>query len=142
MKCEKCGKNIANVHYKANYNGSVTEKHLCSQCARSEGLEDNIFGEAMLSDFFGGFLGNDFFRPFGAFGAMPVMMPTMFMPRLEVRYDSPDKTENNEVSQEKDTELAKKREKNELRHQLKAAIKEERFEDAAVLRDKLREIEG
>ena len=73
MKCENCGKNIANVHYKANYNGNVTEKHLCSDCAAKMGLNNNIFGEDMFNDFFDGFFGRDFFRPFGSFGMMPVM---------------------------------------------------------------------
>ena len=147
MKCENCGKNIANVHYKANYNGNVTEKHLCSDCAAKMGLNNNVFGEDMFNDFFDGFFGRDFFRPFGSFGMMPVMMPTMLMPRLEIKYDEPENKNaaeaeaSNSTVQGADPELSKKRELNELRLQLENAIKDERFEDAATLRDKIKEIE-
>lgn len=37
MLCEKCKKNQATFHYKSNHNGKVTEKHLCSECAKDDG---------------------------------------------------------------------------------------------------------
>ena len=33
MLCERCNKNIANVYLKNNVNGNITESHLCSLCA-------------------------------------------------------------------------------------------------------------
>ena len=75
------------------------------------------------------------------------MMPTMLMPRLEIKYDEPENKNaaeaeaSNSTVQGADPELSKKRELNELRLQLENAIKEERFEDAATLRDKIKEIE-
>ena len=38
MLCEKCNKNPATVHYRYNDNGSITELHLCSECAQTEGI--------------------------------------------------------------------------------------------------------
>jgi protein arginine kinase activator len=37
MLCEKCGKNPANTHLKQVINGSATEMHLCSECAEELG---------------------------------------------------------------------------------------------------------
>ena len=144
MKCEKCGKNIANVHYRANYNGNVTEKHLCSQCAKEMGYDNDIFGEEMFSDFFNDFNGMFNRNFFGGFGMMPFMMPTMVMPRLEIKYDNAPQTleENTKTDSKADPELSKRRQINALRSQLKKAVKEERFEDAAKLRDEIKELEG
>lgn len=152
MKCENCGKNIANVHYRANYNGNVTEKHLCSECAEKMGYDRDIFGGDMFSDFMGSFLGRDFFTGFGrlgGFGMMPFMIPTMMLPRLEIRYGEEDEETAKEAKTEEkapetaetDPELSRRRELNELRSKLEAAVKEERFEDAIELRDKIRELE-
>ena len=33
MKCTNCGKNNASYHYRYNINGTVTEAHLCPECA-------------------------------------------------------------------------------------------------------------
>jgi len=153
MKCEKCGKNIANVHYKTNYNGKVTEKHLCSECAKTEKLDmfddfDDMFTrmDDLLEAPFRGLS-----RAFsGGFGMMPLMMPTMLLPRFEIRYDE-DTSENTEAkadnvrSEEKasvaDPEISKKRELNMLKAQLHEAVMAEKYEDAITLRDKIRELE-
>ena len=37
MLCEKCGVNNATTHIRSIINGSVYEKHLCSTCALNEG---------------------------------------------------------------------------------------------------------
>jgi len=39
MKCQECGKNEVNFHYSSNVNGSVTETHLCSDCAAKSGYD-------------------------------------------------------------------------------------------------------
>ncbi len=51
MLCQKCGKNQATTHYTQIINGKKTEMHLCSQCAGSGNgtfpslLSDMFFGE-------------------------------------------------------------------------------------------------
>lgn len=55
MLCEKCGKNHATTHIRSVVNGVVTEKSLCGYCAAKEGYTDithNSLGE-MLASMFG-----------------------------------------------------------------------------------------
>ncbi len=40
MLCEKCGKNNATTHIRTIVNGVVTEKNLCGYCAENEGYND------------------------------------------------------------------------------------------------------
>lgn len=42
MICEKCGKHTATTHIKTVINGNVTEKYLCSECAAGENLSGGI----------------------------------------------------------------------------------------------------
>ena len=106
----------------------------------------------MFTDFFDGFFGRDAFAGFGrlgGFGMMPFMMPTMLLPRLEIRYgNEPEESADTEKTADKapetaeaDPEMSRRRELNELRSKLDEAVKEERFEDAIGLRDKIRELE-
>lgn len=39
MLCQICKKNEANCYYKTNENGHITEKHLCSECAKKSGAD-------------------------------------------------------------------------------------------------------
>lgn len=60
MLCEKCGKMSATTHIRSVINGKVIEKHLCSHCAASEGYND-VKGSnlsQMLSSMFGDSLTN------------------------------------------------------------------------------------
>jgi len=50
MLCEKCNKNIANVHLKNNINGAMSESHLCSACA------GEIYGQSPMNLFEGEFV--------------------------------------------------------------------------------------
>ena len=58
MLCQNCKKNEANMHMKRIINGSATEVHLCSDCARSLGYGDSFgsFGFG-FSDLFSDLLG-------------------------------------------------------------------------------------
>lgn len=58
MLCQNCQKNEANMHMKRIINGSATEVHFCSDCARSLGYGDS-FGSFGLgfSDLFSDLLG-------------------------------------------------------------------------------------
>lgn len=38
MLCQKCGKNVANTHIKTVINGKVTEQSLCGYCAAKQGF--------------------------------------------------------------------------------------------------------
>lgn len=154
MKCENCGRNEANYHYSSNINGKITEKHLCSECAGKLETGSDAFAEIseafedMFSGFFGSrsIFGDSVLSPFSG---MRLRMPSMMMPRLELRIDDGSletrKEEKNEktdaASAAADPELKKRREINMLREQMKTAAEREDFEEAARLRDKLREME-
>ncbi len=54
MKCEKCLKNTATTHIKRVVNGVATEKYLCSGCAAQQGyasLSNNSFANMLASVF-------------------------------------------------------------------------------------------
>ncbi len=55
MLCEKCGANTATTHIRSVINGKVYEKHLCSHCAASDGYGDEKSNNLtqMLSNMFG-----------------------------------------------------------------------------------------
>lgn len=53
MLCEKCGKNVATTHIKTSINGVVEAHHLCAQCAKLSSYVQNQFGlENLLGSFF------------------------------------------------------------------------------------------
>ena len=54
MKCQNCAKNEVNFHYSSNVNGTVTEAHLCSECAKKAGYDfSGAFNtRSMFDDFF------------------------------------------------------------------------------------------
>ncbi len=59
MICQNCGKREANTHIKQIINGDMAESHLCSDCARHLGYSDMFSGfDLDLADFFGGLLGD------------------------------------------------------------------------------------
>ncbi len=73
MKCEKCGKNEATMHYKETINGVTKEMHLCQECAKSENL-GAAFGNmgGFWSDPFHSFLGAGFGDMWGQLLSNPV----------------------------------------------------------------------
>ncbi len=158
MKCEKCNKNEANYYYRETINGKTTEKHLCADCAKEEGLTSAFDWDRQ--DFFGDFFG-DFFSPrrslvdefFGG-SMLPTLTRTMFSPmrlfphveigRMEPEAEQSEAQSEAEAGIPKDvgTELRQRRELLSLKHQLRQAVRAEDFEKAIELRDKIREIEG
>ena len=162
MKCTNCGKNNASYHYRYNINGTVTEAHLCPECAAKMapnmqlsfggsgmGMLEGMMRSFMNDDFFGdfmndGFFGRSMFAPVMTFG-----FPAVLMPGVEVRYPSGTPEVGNAQSQpaqeqnsQVDPELSKRREINALREQMKAAAESEDYEKAAELRDQLRKLEN
>lgn len=157
MMCQKCGKNIATVHTMTVINGVKDEKYLCSECAAKENIKTD-FSFPSLNDFFGGF-----FEP------EEQMIKELSCPTCKTTYKEfcdtgmlgcPDCYEsfrdrikgvvkkvqggNDSHKPEKREEKANSKERDELKSlktELKKAVKEENFEVAAQLRDKIKEIE-
>ena len=146
MKCEKCNEREANFFYTATINGETTQRHLCAECAREEGF-GNAFDwnpSSMFDSFFREPFGmfDDFFSGRSLLGSL--MAPAMTMPRLRIAQPQAEtRTEEaaTKIPTDAGEEVKAKRELNSLKHQLKAAVREENFERAIELRDKIKELE-
>jgi len=147
MKCQICGKNEVNFHYTSNVNGCITETHLCSVCAAESGYDiGKMFG---LENVFDGI-----FPVREMSGFIPMLVPLInsnstfpftMKPGLDMieqkncRCGCGQQTsiiENPRI--EVDEEMSKRR---ELNAQMRIAVENEEFEKAAVLRDKIKELE-
>ncbi|MBO4339520.1 MAG: UvrB/UvrC motif-containing protein [Clostridiales bacterium] len=164
MICQSCGKAEATTHFKRIINGEVTEGHLCSDCAKALGVNDMFSGfdfgfSDLLSEFFAD-------SPVAALSANSVkcencgssfsdivksgrigcadcyetffdkLMPSI--QRLHGNTKHEGKVPLNEVTNEPEEadEIAT------LREKMNKAIENEDFEEAAELRDKIKELEG
>ena len=159
MLCEKCGKNNATTHIKTVVNGVVHEMNLCSSCA-SQGGYTNIAHNSLVS-----MLASVFGESAGVIGGAAPKCPVCgsqfsqiaksgkvgcaecyntfsseLMPYLKRVHGSTKhvgKVPNSAplmVKPETDTV-------NELRLELNRLVREERYEEAAVVRDKIRKLE-
>lgn len=165
MKCQHCNHNEATTHIKKNINGDVTEMHLCVECAKELGVMEEFSPESFFNDtFFGNFLGagvpamnilsgvdhceycgstfNDIVKN-GKVGCANCY--SKFEDRLQpsikkMHGNAKHIGKNVTYTQEPDNEIKSQTELESLKNQLKAAIKEQRFEDAAVLRDRIKEM--
>ena len=133
MLCENCKQREANVRYSENINGVRKEMHLCEECSRELGITDNMKFDMGLnfSSLFGGIF-EDFpmlkrmqgsNRHTGRLGEIPEK-------KVDIKKEIPKKEE---VKEDK---------LNKLEKDLKEAIKEERYEDAAKIRDEIKKEEG
>lgn len=136
MKCEHCGVNDATFYCKTSVNGRVNQTHLCHECAEKLGYTQSL-QQAMRRG------QRRLFDPFallGDFGMMPRAMLSEF--------PAPTETGGAESAPQSDLvdaieaqKLQETRRRNALRAQLENAIAEERYEDAAKLRDQLKALD-
>lgn len=167
MKCQHCNENEATTFIRKNINGKKTEMHLCTKCAQELGVVEEFSTESFFGDtFFGNFLGagipamnilsgidrceycgstfNDIVKS-GKVGCAHCY--SKFSDKLEPSITKlHGKTSHigknvsfTEVSDEENSESHKDGIQ-KLKDELKKAIKEQRFEDAAVLRDKIKDL--
>lgn len=156
MKCEKCN-NEAVFHYQSNINGEKSEYHLCTDCAKSEGLGEMLEfrPRAMYENFWreslGGLIGGFFKESFAPISedifGRNLYAPTLAMQSAKIAVGDPEKTtkcgdnHKDNIPEDAGEEIRAKRELYALKNQLNAAISTEEFEKAAELRDKIRELE-
>ncbi len=170
MKCTHCNQREANTHIKKIINGKREEMHLCSECARELGvMNDFSFEPFHMDSFFGNLLGagaaalnslagidrctycgssfNDVVNS-GQVGCAHCYdkFEDMLAPSIEklhgrAKHVGKSVTYTEEKDPEpKAEETQPKSELESLKAELKKAVQEQRFEDAAVLRDKIKEI--
>ena len=146
MRCDRCGKNEATFYYKSNINGKVTQVHLCPQCAEELGYTDSFRSAGMTGGLFGVFFSRLFgmLEPF--FNGFGSRMLTEFPEPVDVlgqaRESTPAAEEQGDLlPRDEQDALTKQRKRNALQTQLNLAVEEERFEEAAKLRDELKALE-
>lgn len=134
MKCEHCGINDATFFCKTNINGRVSQVHLCPHCAEELGYSRS-FEQALRRG------QRRMFDPFsllGDFGMLPKSALTEFPAPTEEAAPAPQTELVDPIDAAK---LQAERRRNALQAQLRAAIDEERYEDAAKLRDELKTLD-
>ncbi len=162
MYCEKCGKNIATTFIKKVINGVSTQKNLCAACAEGEGFGNLPFSNNSFANILSSMLGeydaralkntkrceccsatfNDIAKR-GKVGCSECyatfaeeLLP--YLKRLHGNVNHIGKVPNKSP-----LAVSTKEDKiNALRNQLNSHIKNEEFEQAAKVRDEIRELEG
>ena len=165
MLCTNCQSNSAQFHYKQIVGGNKTELHLCPACAQAlgfTGVSDSFFDiGSILSDFISqpkhtallkenvrcekcsttydefkktGLAGCD--KCYEAFSAIIENSLSQIQPATTHK----GKTKGVDCIKEETPEVKDKL--SELKEELKKAITEERYEDAARLRDEIKKEEG
>lgn len=160
MQCQKCKKKQATVHMTEISSGEKQEIHLCEQCAQEQGL--TLKGQVSLADFLAGLIkapvtqemarlaklqcpscGMSYleFQSKGRFGCGKdyEVFQKLVEPLLEKVHGS---VEHVGKAPTGGKENAGRARLVALRRKLKGAIDEERYEEAAQIRDEIRKLEG
>lgn len=157
MLCEKCGKNHATTHIKTVVNGIVREYNLCSECAAKSGYGSNsVTGmlASMLGDMSTLKLKNQkncqvcgaTFADIAHDGKMGCSecyntFKEEILPYLKRVHGA---TQHTGKIPNRAPLIVRPKEKtiDELRQELSRLVAEEKYEQAAVVRDKIKEMEG
>ncbi len=168
MKCQKCGANNANTHVKTIINGEFKEYDLCSDCAKKMGYT-NVFSdmEDEFSNFLGSFFGNvlpartqatrcEFCGTtypeiaktghVGCAKCYDVFADELYPSIRRIHGNTTHCGKNSKRAEnakaEKPVEQSKEDKIKALKAELDKAVKEQNFEHAAELRDKIKEMEA
>lgn len=166
MLCQNCGRNEATTHIKRVVNGDTTEHHLCQGCAKELGYNNMFSGFApfSLSEFFGDLLGDVNKK---AIGSTIVRCPKCGNSFNDIVRDSQvgcaqcyrtffDKLQPSlerihgraihngkkiAVNVQEKKEPTKEERIEQLKEKMAKAIETQEFEQAAKLRDEIKELE-
>jgi len=162
MLCDICGKNQATVHLTEIVDNEVTELHLCEECARAKSIEmEQQFGLgdllAGLAEFAKGIeptestklkcpnceLSYDDFKKIGKLGCSQcyTTFKKYLSPLLKKIHGSHKHIGKAPVKLAHTLNNRKSLTLEELRQKLQRAIEMEEFEEAARIRDQIRELE-
>ena len=161
MLCTNCNSREASFHYKQIIGGKKTEQHLCHACAQELGYlgnSESIFDiGSILNDFISVPASHkatksvarcalcnttyDEFRRTGLLGCDKCYETFGSVIESTLSQIQPGTVHKGSLSGEAGEKIRKENELAELKNELKKAIIEERYEDAAVLRDKIKKME-
>ena len=156
MLCDKCGKNHATTHIKTIVNGVIKEYNLCPFCAAKEGYSTNSLA-GMLSSMFSEISSTDLLKyqtkcsvcgstfsdiaKTGKAGCSECyttfyneLLP--YLKRLHGSTNHIGKVPGSIGTAEKDETIE------QLKNELIKLVSDEKYEQAAVIRDKIKEIEA
>ncbi len=164
MKCQKCGKNEANNHFTRVINGKKEELHLCSSCAKEEFPTFSPFGNEIIDagSFLSGLFGG---APTGIKASNAEVCPSCgitfaeicekgkigcadcynaFRPSLlrSVKQIHGTTAHTGKIPQRAGSEISKSRRIEKLETELSNAVMKQEFEQAAKLRDEIKELKG
>ncbi len=161
MLCQNCHQREANVHVVKNINGQTTQLHLCDQCAQKAQEMTMVFQHGIMPDFLQALFG---FSPQPAPQPQEESCPNCgmtfsqitragklgcsacyekFEPQLEplLRRIHGSGQHVGKVPARQGAALREKLELNKLKEKLQALIQQEKFEEAVLVRDRIRELE-
>ena len=156
MKCQSCGKREATVRYKENINGKKQEIYLCSVCADKMGFTDfsSIFSPMFVSmpDLMQiqekerckncGYTLDDYLKT-GVFGCEECYNTFEdTLDELFLKLHGKNRHIKLNKKKVKDIKDGNTESIEELKEQIKELIEQEKYEEAAVIRDKIKELEG
>lgn len=137
MKCAKCNEKEGIVYIYRNINGVASKTVLCMDCAKEVELKElkrveNIMANYMKNMFMPISFRNSFWNPIELEDEIYSMSNLLDVGIWDEEKVQPQKQVRNEKTKEE--------QKRELEIKLKKAVEEERYEDAAVIRDKMKEL--
>lgn len=150
MICSNCGKNNASITYKQNINGKKITLNLCDNCAHEIGIFnslDDIFSPMILD--FEYVLPEEIkckkcgytlskYRSTGLFGCDECY--NTFKKEIdEILLKIQGK--NRQIKEEKNIKKESINQVDKLKQELQELVNQEKFEEAAVIRDKIKDLE-
>lgn len=152
MMCQNCGKNNANVMYKSVVNGNKTELYLCDKCANKMniGMDFDFGVNDIFSSFFDDFGGIKTLTMPSLMGREMFMMPRFFetcerednLDEFDTILEKNRKKRNAKKEvKAKESKVKEVSELEKLKSELNECVKNEEYEKAAVLRDKIKKLE-
>lgn len=161
MLCTNCENKEAVFHYKQIINGVRSEQHLCADCAKALGYVNQTESAFDFSDMLNNFISiPSFLKPSAAVHSCKNCGTTFEefkesgLLGCEKCYDEfkniiestlsriqPSTLHKGKLFGENGKKIQMKNELNELKEQLKRAIIDEKYEEAAVIRDKIKVLE-
>lgn len=156
MKCQSCGKKEATVRYKENINGKKQEIYLCENCADKMGFVNfsDLFSPMFVSipEFFAkpeekkckkcGYTLEDYSKTgmFGCEECYNTFEETLDELFLKLHGKNRHIVQNKKLTKTKEEKLSEKIE--DLKAEIQKLISEEKYEEAAVIRDKIKKLQG
>ncbi len=161
MLCESCGENEAKFHYTKIINGRVEEKHLCQECASSS-YDFDFNNPFSMGKLFTGLIDTkqedkkdgiekkcencgltySKFKQEGKFGCSYCY--ETFRDKLDplIKGLHGHNINRGKIPKSSNEKIYLKREEDSLKIKLENAVKMEEFEEAAIIRDKLKALRG